>query len=93
MVTCLKNDSSLEDASNLDFWWHIHADARLKGYRLGMSLPTQSDFRGQAKIRQRGFKGNSFIIGVRTKKVTFYNDNVLITINYSDFLKIGGYKQ
>ena len=37
------------------------------------------------------FKGNTFVIGVRSGTVTFYNkDKALITIKYSDFKTMGG---
>ena len=47
-----------------------------------------ADFNG--KDQQSGYKGNAFVIGVRTKNVTFYNkQRDIITIPYSVFVKLG----
>lgn len=41
-------------------------------------------------MQQSGYKGNAFVIGVRTNKVTFYNkQRNIITIPYSVFVKLG----
>lgn len=79
------------DASNVEFWWHTHPNTTVGGILLGSSNPSEADMTFQAKMQKRGFKGNTFVIGVRSKRVTFYNkDKALITVKYSDFKKMGG---
>jgi small nuclear ribonucleoprotein (snRNP)-like protein len=79
------------DASNVEFWWHTHPKTTVNGISLGSSTPSVADKTFQGKMQSRGFKGNTFVIGVRSSKVTFYNkDKPLMTIKYSDFKKIGG---
>ncbi len=79
------------DASNVEYWWHTHPNTSVGGTRLGNSNPSPADFRFQATMENRGFKGNTFVIGVRSGKVTFYNKNKsLITIKYSDYKTMGG---
>ncbi|MGQ8869339.1 RHS repeat-associated core domain-containing protein [Myroides sp. TSA_177.3] len=79
------------DASNVDYWWHTHPNTSVGGIQLGSSNPSPADFRFQTTMENRGFKGNTFVIGVRSGTVTFYNKNKsLITIKYSDFKTMGG---
>ena len=45
-------------------------------------------------MTSRGYKGNTFVIGIRSKKVTFFNkDGVLTTVKWEDFLRMGGQKK
>jgi len=79
------------DASNLEYWWHTHPKTSVGGLQLGSSNPSPADFSFQTTMENRGFKGNTFVIGVRSRTVTFYNkDKVLITIRYADFKRMGG---
>jgi RHS repeat-associated protein len=79
------------DASNVGFWWHTHPKATVGGVQLGNSNPSPADFSFQTIMENRGFKGNTFVIGVRSGTVTFYNkDKALITVKYSDFKTMGG---
>lgn len=79
------------NASNVEYWWHTHPNTTVGGVQLGNSNPSPADFNFQTTMENRGFKGNTFVIGVRGGTVTFYNkDKVLITVKYSDFKKMGG---
>lgn len=79
------------DASNVEFWWHTHPKTKVNGLQLGSSTPSPADFIGQTTMQKLGFKGNTFVIGVRSGRVTFYNEKKpLITIKYSDFKTMGG---
>ena len=79
------------DASNVEYWWHTHPKTSVNGLSLGNSNPSAADFRGQTTMINRGFKGNTFVIGVRSGTVTFFNDKKpLITVKYSDFKTMGG---
>ncbi len=67
-------------------WWHTHPNTGA----LGSSTPSENDFQVQKSMVQKGYKGNTFVIGVKTKTVTFFNENrELITIKWSDFIKMG----
>lgn len=79
------------DASNLEFYWHVHPNTTVGGVSMGYSTPSEKDKSFQGTMEGRGFKGNTFVIGARSQTVTFYNSNSpLITIKYSDFKKMGG---
>ncbi|WP_257667178.1 hypothetical protein [Parapedobacter tibetensis] len=79
------------DASNVDFWWHTHPNTTINGVTLGGSDPSKADYTGQANMVNRGYKGNTFVIGVRNGTVTFFNaKGTLITVKYSDFKRMGG---
>ena len=79
------------DASNVEYWWHTHPKTSVGGVQLGNSNPSPADFSFQTTMENRGFKGNTFVIGVRSGTVTFYNkDKALITVKYSDFETMGG---
>lgn len=79
------------DASNVEFWWHTHPKTSVNGLKMGSSTPSPADFKGQTTMVNKGFKGNTFVIGTRSGTVTFYNDKkALTTIKYSTFKKIGG---
>ena len=77
---------------DMEFWWHTHPDVMVEGIPLGSSTPSFNDKMVQRDMKEKGFfKGNTFVIGVGTKKVTFYNSKKpLMTIKYSDFKKMGG---
>ena len=80
-----------ENTSNIEYWWHTHPNTSVGDVQLGNSNPFPADFRFQTLMENKGFKGNTFVIGLRSKRVTFYNKNKpLITIKYLDFKKIGG---
>ncbi|MFL9836662.1 RHS repeat-associated core domain-containing protein [Flavobacterium sp. ST-75] len=79
------------DASNVEYWWHTHPKTSVNGLLLGSSNPSPADFKGQTEMIKREFKGNTFVIGVRSGTVTFYNGKKpLITVKYSDFKTMGG---
>lgn len=79
------------DASNVEFWWHTHPNITINGLTLGSSNPSAADYRGQTIMMNRGYKGNSFVVGTRSNTVTFFNNKkALTTIKYSDFKQIGG---
>ena len=81
------------DASNIQMWWHTHPNTTIDGISLGSSNPSEKDYRGQQVMRDRGYKGNTFVIGVRTRKVTFYsNKRNLITVSWKSFVKMGNQK-
>jgi RHS repeat-associated protein len=79
------------NASNVEFWWHTHPKADVGGVQLGSSNPSEADKSFQGTMQNRGFTGNTFVIGVRSGTVTFYDKNgALMTVSYSDFKKMGG---
>ena len=46
---------------------------------------------GQSNMAGRGFQGNTFVIGVRNGRVTFFDSKgVLTTVKYTDFKRMGG---
>ena len=76
--------------SDVELWWHTHPNITINGVSLGSSTPSSADFKGQNKMVARGYKGNTFVIGVRSNTVTFFNGNrVLITVDWPDFIKMG----
>ncbi len=82
------------DASNVEMWWHTHPNTTVNGISLGNSTPSDADYRGQKTMTNRGYKGNTFVIGVRSGTVTFFNkDGVLTTVKWTDFLRMGGQKE
>ena len=82
------------DASNVEMWWHTHPNTTVNGISLGNSTPSDADYSGQKTMTNRGYKGNTFVIGIRSKKVTFFNkDGVLTTVKWEDFLRMGGQKK
>jgi len=77
-------------AQNVEFWWHTHPKTEAGGLQLGSSNPTGADFSFQGSMQGAGFKGNTFVIGVRDQKVSFYNQNkVVLRMNYQVFKQIG----
>jgi hypothetical protein len=57
---------------------------------MGKSDPSLSDKNYDKYLRRRKYTGTTFVIGVRTKTVTFYRrGRSIMTIKYSDFLRIG----
>ena len=82
-----------DNAANLEMWWHVHPKTTVNGIKLGNSNPSDADFDAQKLMIEKGYKGNTFVIGTRDEKVTFFNkDGVLITVKWSDFLRMGGQK-
>ena len=82
------------DASNVEMWWHTHPNTTVNGISLGNSTPSDADYSGQKTMTNRGYKGNTFVIGVRSGKVTFFNkDDILKTVKWTDFLRMGGQKE
>ena len=82
------------DASNVEMWWHTHPNTTVNGISLGNSTPSDADYSGQKTMTNRGYKGNTFVIGIRSEKVTFFNkDGVLTTVKWEDFLRMGGQKK
>lgn len=81
------------DASNVEMWWHTHPKTTVNGIPLGDSTPSDADYRGQKAMTSRGYKGNTFVIGVRSGTVTFFNkDGILASVKWTDFLRMGGRK-
>ena len=79
------------DASNVEMWWHTHPNTTVNGVSLGSSNPSDADYSGQKTMTNRGYTGNTFVIGVRSGTVTFFNkDGALQTVKWSDFLRMGG---
>ena len=82
------------DASKVKMWWHTHPDTTVNGISLGDSIPSAADLSKQKEMVEKGYKGNSFVVGTRTGKVTFFNEvRPLITIDWKDFLRMGGQEQ
>lgn len=82
------------DASNVEMWWHTHPNTTLNGTSLGSSNPSNADYSGQTIMTKRGYKGNTFVIGVRSGSVTFFNkDRTLETVKWKDFIRMGEQKQ
>ena len=82
------------DASNVKMWWHMHPNTTVNGVTLGDSFPSKADLNGQKRMVEKGYKGNSFVVGTRTGTVTFFNEKrSLITIDWDDFLRMGGQEQ
>lgn len=45
-------------------------------------------------MTNRGYKGNTFVTGVRSSTVIFFNqDGDLTTVKWADFLRMGGQKE
>ncbi len=87
-------NSMPSDASNVKMWWHTHPNTTVGGISLGSSTPSDADYKGQGTLLNRGYKGNTFVIGVRSGTVSFYNESrVLITIKWNDFIKMGDQNQ
>jgi len=79
------------DASKTDVYWHTHPNTTVGGVSLGSSTPSAADKSFQGTMESRGYKGNAFVIGTKSKTVTFYNSKKsLITIKYKDFKTMGG---
>ena len=82
------------DASNVEMWWHTHPNTTIDGISLGSSNPSSADYRGQTIMAKRGYKGNTFVIGVRSGTVTFFNnDRTLETVKWKDFVRMGEQKK
>lgn len=83
-----------QDASNIEFWWHTHPNITINGISLGSSNPSEADYNGQRKMLNRGYNGNSFVIGVRDRRVTFFNGKKrLSTIRWKAFIRMGEQKK
>lgn len=79
------------DVSNVEYWWHTHPKTSVGGTQLGNSNPSPMDFGFHKTMEGIGFKGNTFVIGVKSGTVTFYNKaKALITVKYTDFKTMGG---
>lgn len=85
-----KQQGYADTETDLEFWWHTHPDVDVEGVKLGSHLPSESDYFGQKLMEDKGFKGNTFVIGLRTNKVSFYNkDRNLLTIPFLHSKKSG----
>ena len=72
----------------------MHPNTTVNGVTLGDSIPSEADLNGQKRMVERGYKGNSFVVGTRTGTVTYFNEKrSLITIDWDDFLRMGGQEQ
>lgn len=82
------------DASNIQLWWHTHPNVTINGVSLGSSNPSEADYNGQRTMLNRGYNGNSFVIGVRDRRVTFFNGKKrLSTIRWKAFIRMGEQKK
>lgn len=82
-----------KDASTISLWWHVHPDTVVGGMNLGSATPSKADKGVQRSLEEEknGYTGNSFVIGARDKRVTFFNwKKALTSIKYEDFLRMGG---
>ena len=85
-----------KDASNLEMYFHVHPDVLvniLSPKQLGHSTPSDADHNVQSLLQERGYKGNTFVVGPGTNTVTYFNGTkVITTVNYDDWKKAGGAK-
>jgi len=85
-----------ENASNLEMYFHVHPDVLvniLSPNQLGHSNPSDSDHNVQSLLEERGYKGNTFVVGPHTNTVTYFNGSrAIMTVNYDDWKKAGGAK-
>ncbi|MFV0468257.1 MAG: hypothetical protein ACK5MK_04925 [Dysgonomonas sp.] len=71
-------------------WWHTHPNTIVNGLSLRDSTPSAADYSGLKTMTDRGYKGNTFVIGIRGATVTFFNkDGILTTVKWKDFLRMG----
>ena len=73
--------------SDIMFVWHVqHGDSK----------PSNNDYDFAYELANNyNYKGNTFVVGVTSNTVTFYNSkrNNIFTISYDDFLMMGGSKK
>ena len=70
--------------SDISFIWHIHPNG---------PTPSERDKMWIGELRRYGFTGNSFLIDVNNKLVTFFDEyGILISIKYDDFIQMGNQK-
>ena len=73
--------------SDIMFVWHVQP---------GDSKPSNKDYDFAYELANNyNYKGNTFVVGVTSNTVTFYNSkrNNIFTISYDDFLMMGGSKK
>lgn len=82
-----------KNASNLEMWWHDHPDTVvniISSKQLGDSNPSQADLDVQGILEERGYKGNSFVIGTHSNDVTYFNGSgTIVNVNYDDWQNAG----
>jgi RHS repeat-associated protein len=82
-----------KNASNLEMWWHDHPDTIvniISRKQLGDSTPSDADLSVQGILEERGYKGNSFVIGTNSNDVTYFNGNgTIVNANYDDWKNAG----
>jgi len=66
--------------SDIKHIWHIHPNG---------SDPSSSDYKAMSGWRKEGFTGNTFLIDVNNNRVTFFNKNILMKVDYNDFRRMG----
>ena len=65
--------------SEMVFYWHTHPKRKERELSShGSDKPSKTDKSFQKEMQQSGYKRNTFVIGVRTKNVTFYNNRGII---------------
>jgi len=86
-----------KDATNLEMYWHVHPNILvniISPKQLGHSVPSDGDHGVQSLLEERGYKGNTFVVGPNTNTVTYFNGSkVIISVNYEDWKKAGGSKK
>lgn len=82
-----------KSASNLEMWWHDHPDVMVNtliSKQLGNSTPSPNDVMIQETLEDRGYKGNSFVIGTHSNDVTYFNGSgTIVNVNYDDWKNAG----
>ncbi len=69
------------DVSSIEYVWHVHP---------GDANPSIGDITELKNWKEYGYKGNPFVIGVKNKKVSFYDENgILESVDYIDFIRMG----
>ncbi|MBR6640351.1 MAG: RHS repeat-associated core domain-containing protein, partial [Muribaculaceae bacterium] len=79
------------NVNDVEFYWHTHPNRKInKNSSFGSSKPSPKDRTFQKEMQQSGYNGNTFVIGLRENKVTFYNkDKNIITMPYPVFVNLG----
>lgn len=69
------------DVSSIEYVWHVHSED---------ANPSLGDKEALKNWKDYGYKGNPFVIGVKNRKVSFYDENgILESVDYIDFIRMG----
>ena len=78
-----------DDASQLSYYWHVHATNDVGDYHFGYSKPSDTDKQKQQELKNNGYSGYGIVVGERDKTVSFYNGRKLILqLQYKAFRSI-----